>query len=623
MTSMHRNVRSARRDEVKPPRWAKRIAVLLLLILTVTACGNNTEAEPEANASTAPLTSAEPTPAISSPLPTAETSASPMATLEPSVSATAEIATNVMVTPEIEPYETPIGDLGTTTVAAIVTDVGNYIGQQVTVRGNVDQQIGQHAFSIDEDVAGAAGIDNDLLVIDATDTLTETLTADASVEVTGMVRTFNLAEIEQEIGADLDDALFTDWNEHPVVLAETITQGAAAVEGMTPGIDPTLTQQYGPNITVAEIAGSLSDFTGKQVTVRQEVEQVVGPHAFTLDEDALLQGGIDTDVLVVSAQENLPLINDQLRDVPVAVTGTVRQFELATIEQEIGYDLDDNLFNDWNDRPVIVASGIRRMEPAVAPPNAGLEGPLMSATVAEIAGNAENFVGKSVAVNEAVEEVITGDAFTLDEDALFAGGIDNDLLVVRGSDAVPAFSEALEGRLVQVFGPVRAFDLAAVEQEIGFDLDDAAFESYAGRPTVIVKTLLIAVPSAVIPMPIEVVTDTITIADITGNPGGYLGKQLTVQGEVEEVVHPKVFSLDEDALLAAGIDNDLLVISIVQGEPVVTETNEGEAFMVTGTVRQFITAEIEREYGLGLSPELVVNYEGRPVIIADAITPAQ
>ncbi len=92
--------------------------------------------------------------------------------------------------------------------------------------------------------------------------------------------------------------------------------------------------------------------------MQQQVEEVIGPNAFTLDEDAPLAGGIDNDLLVVSAQENLPFINDELGDQEVRVRGTVRAFDLAAFEEEVGFDLDDNLFADWAGRPAIVARAI-------------------------------------------------------------------------------------------------------------------------------------------------------------------------------------------------------------------------------------------------------------------------
>ncbi len=62
------------------------------------------------------------------------------------------------------------------------------------------------------------------------------------------------------------------------------------------------------------------------------------------------------------------------------------------------------------------------------------------------------------------------------------------------------------------------------------------------------------------------------------------------------------------------------MIRTAQGASVVGEAQAGEVFMVKGTVRPFIKAEIERDYGLGLDPELVVEYEGRRVIVAELIT---
>ena len=53
-------------------------------------------------------------------------------------------------------------------------------------------------------------------------------------------------------------------------------------------------------------------YAGASVAVREEVEEVLGPNAFTIDEDGLFAGGIDDELLVVSAQQSLPLVNDEL-----------------------------------------------------------------------------------------------------------------------------------------------------------------------------------------------------------------------------------------------------------------------------------------------------------------------
>lgn len=42
----------------------------------------------------------------------------------------------------------------------------------------------------------------------------------------------------------------------------------------------------------------------------------------------------------------------------VQVTGPVRQFDIAALEEDPGVDLTDDAFTELEDRPVIVASGV-------------------------------------------------------------------------------------------------------------------------------------------------------------------------------------------------------------------------------------------------------------------------
>ena len=165
--------------------------------------------------------------------------------------------------------------------------------------------------------------------------------------------------IRQELGYDLDDNLFADWAGRPAIVAEQITR--LEQDQMAPPAEAGMTGEI-MNVTVAEITSDMATYAGKSVAVREEVEEVLGPNAFTLDEDALFAGGIDDELLVVSAQESLPLINDELGSKTVTVWGTVRAFDLAAFEQDIGFDLDDNLFADWAGRPAIVARAVQTVE---------------------------------------------------------------------------------------------------------------------------------------------------------------------------------------------------------------------------------------------------------------------
>src|SRR3712207_5498318 len=52
---------------------------------------------------------------------------------------------------------------------------------------------------------------------------------------------------------------------------------------------------------------------------------------------------------------------DELEGAVARVSGTVRRFNLADVERELGMDLDDELFGDFDGEPVLVASSARFM----------------------------------------------------------------------------------------------------------------------------------------------------------------------------------------------------------------------------------------------------------------------
>lgn len=72
-------------------------------------------------------------------------------------------------------------------------------------------------------------------------------------------------------------------------------------------------------------------------------------------------------------------------------------------------------------------------------------------------------------------------------------------------------------------------------------------------------------------------------------------------------------------MLRGGIDNDLLVITRQPTTAAVNDTWLTERATVTGTVRNFVVAEIEREYGFDLQPEIETEFRNKPVLIADSV----
>lgn len=120
----------------------------------------------------------------------------------------------------------------------------------------------------------------------------------------------------------------------------------------------------GGEMRVADIVAAPDDYFGRTVTVTADVEEVLGPMAFTLDEDAPFAGGVDNDLLVLSREAgNLERIDDQWLNNKVRVTGTVGRRSIIEIERELGWDLDPELEIELERADaVLLASSVDRVD---------------------------------------------------------------------------------------------------------------------------------------------------------------------------------------------------------------------------------------------------------------------
>ena len=111
----------------------------------------------------------------------------------------------------------------------------------------------------------------------------------------------------------------------------------------------------------------------------------------------------------------------------------------------------------------------------------------------------------------------------------------------------------------------------------------------------------------------------LTAAQVIENPAAYVGKTVTVSGDVEEIHGPRAFNMDSGASVG-----ELLVVG---REPFPNLPDAGsrgylvnDVATVTGVVRMLVVGDVEREIGWTLDPGVVTKFNSKPVLIAQSIS---
>ncbi len=115
-----------------------------------------------------------------------------------------------------------------------------------------------------------------------------------------------------------------------------------------------------------------------------------------------------------------------------------------------------------------------------------------------------------------------------------------------------------------------------------------------------------------VPDPVE------TVDNVADQPYEFFGKKVTLYGEVDDIRGKRVFELEDEMDLI--FEDSVLVLTrspvVFGGSPLADD----DEVVVQGTVRKFVSAEIESELEWDLDLEIEVeDYESKPVLVADSV----
>lgn len=220
----------------------------------------------------------------------------------------------------------------------------------------------------------------------------------------------------------------------------------------------------------------------------------------------------------------------------------------------------------------------------------------------EVAEDTNEYIGQIVTVRSEPIEKISPSTFTIEDEQFFGT---ESILVVNASGEPFIFPE--EGVDIQVTGEVQNFVFADVENEYNLGLEEEAYVDYENQPALIAQSIAIA------PEP----------GELTSNPEQYYNEPLAVTGEVEEIQGANAFTLDEEQLFGG---QDLLVLHATPTGAAEPMFEDGETVAVTGELRPFVVADLERDYDFnwetGIEQQLEAEYSNRPVLVAEDIYPS-
>ena len=107
----------------------------------------------------------------------------------------------------------------------------------------------------------------------------------------------------------------------------------------------------------------------------------------------------------------------------------------------------------------------------------------------------------------------------------------------------------------------------------------------------------------------------IELDELEEDPQKYMGQRISVDGEVEEIFGPRLFTIDEPHW--GDLDGEILVLLPT---PLAALVKDDDRVTISGTVRPFVRAEIEREWGwLGLDPKIEGKVTMKPVLVAERL----
>ena len=217
------------------------------------------------------------------------------------------------------------------TTEELTDETARYIGEEVTLRGEVDETVDETSFMIVDD--GFFEGERILVINASSEPFVIPDVGDSQVQVTGRVETFVSDDIAGKYGLTLDLDLYGEYESQPVVIAESMA--------LAP--DP------------GDITEDPEAYYNQRIAVEGVVGEILESGLFTIEEDSLFGGEA---LLVIPSEAGTAIQDNEI----VAMTGVLRPYIQSEFERDydLNWDLSisQSIEAEYEQKPVFVADSV-------------------------------------------------------------------------------------------------------------------------------------------------------------------------------------------------------------------------------------------------------------------------
>ncbi|MEQ8674889.1 MAG: hypothetical protein RLP44_28310 [Aggregatilineales bacterium] len=382
-------------------------------------------------------------------------------------------------------------------VGEFMADPTTYFDETVTVEGVVDI-VSPNVFVLNQTEPFDLAPESVLIFPGADNEFGIDINNGARVRVQGTFNAYDLPALEASVGFDYDDSAFGAYDSSDYALvADNVTLLSEA-------------NYLAAAASLNSLVSAPDDYIGETLTVAGYIGRDVDLETgnFILFDDATF----GTERVLVLSEDTASIMGSDSMTMGltegdrVVVTGDVQEFNLVDLESEVGYELSDTLYVPHQGLPVIVASSVEQgAESDVM--NQNMQGadtngatttfdasnyadyPEADTDLGDVIGDPAAYYGQIVNVSGDIPEFIDGDrAFYIsDEDFLSP---DYALVLVPDEELQEIIALLTQDDPVTVRGVVRPFNFVDLENEIGFEMDDAAYGNVDGTAVIIALEII-------------------------------------------------------------------------------------------------------------------------------------